>query len=133
MNWTCVVRDCQCYVNVPKIKQEAKDLKKIVKNTTLEVLDYASKNYATKVNEAYRTYRIKEAAIINQIGQDIKNEIIAVVPESQDCFAYCNKYYSFNIKKFVKCVGRCVDNYDYYNQNGYFNSTNNWNTNIKTH
>eukprot|EP00347_Sterkiella_histriomuscorum_P000509 403375576 len=112
MNWTCVVRDCQCYVNVPKAKQEARELKEVVKNTTKSVINWAAENYATRINEAYRTYRMKQVNVVIQISQKVQTEIISKVPEAQECFNFCSKYSATDLNRFVSCVGNCVSNYE---------------------
>lgn len=68
MNWTCVVRDCQCYVNVPLVKKEANDVKVVAEQTANNVVQWASQNYLNKINQAYRNYRINQIAIVSEIG-----------------------------------------------------------------
>ena len=122
MNWTCVVRDCQCYVNVPQVKKEAKELKQVTEKTAKSVAQWASQNYLTKINDAYRTYRMKQVAVISKIGSDVRNEIISQVPESENCFNFCDRYYSNDLTSYVPCLGNCAENYEYFERYGYFDN-----------
>lgn len=68
MDWSCVVYQCNCTVNVPKIKAELKDLKKVIKNTTETVVDWVQDDYVPRINDAYRQYRLKQVAVISKIS-----------------------------------------------------------------
>jgi len=48
---------------------------------------------------------------------------VTVLPEAQNCFNLCYKYYGTDIASYVPCVGRCADKYESLQDAGYFNGT----------
>lgn len=121
MNWTCVAKTCNCNLRDLNATLEAKaDLKDSVRNLTERVIPAFLQEKATLVNEAYRSYRLKQVGVINGAARQIEKKVASVVPEAQNCFDLCYKYYGTDLTTYVPCVGKCADNYETLEKQGRF-------------
>ncbi|CDW85015.1 UNKNOWN [Stylonychia lemnae] len=122
MNWTCVAKTCNCNLRDINATLEAKaELKESVRNVTERVVPAFLQEKATLVNEAYRSYRLKQVGVINSAARKIEKKIVSVVPEAQNCFNLCYKYYGTDLTTYVPCVGKCTEQYDSLERQGVFN------------